>query len=144
MLMGWSIFWRYFVFQYVLTWLITSVLGPIYQDEVFIKFKPSVVFGVVSFLLLISLAASKRGLLYGIAGKAAEISLGQWRLFTYTISAFSILLAILNVIVANNFPTEDWVNYKLSIGGVFFFFCLIAGFFISQKTDEKKETVPTA
>ena len=81
------------------------------QDEIFIKLKPTIVYGMFALLLLAGLAASKPVLAL-LFGPVFNLTEEGWRKLTLRWAVFFVLMAILNEYVWRNFSTDTWVSFK--------------------------------
>jgi intracellular septation protein len=98
----------------------------ILRDETFIKWKPTVLYGLMGVAFLGALAF-KTNLVKGVIG--AEITLPEpiWTRLCIAWGVFFLFKAALNLWVAYTFPTETWVTYK-----VFGSFGLLLAFVFAQ------------
>jgi intracellular septation protein len=95
----------------------------IFQDENFIKWKPTILYSLFSLALAGSLAIRKKNLIQAMMGKQMELPQDIWNRISWLWSGFFAFMAVLNLWVAFNFSTEDWVNFKMfgSLGLTFLF-----------------------
>jgi intracellular septation protein len=118
-----------------------------FQDEMFIKWKPTVVNWLFSVALLASQFISKDNLLKKMLGEHLPLPDDVWRNLNYGWAAGFFMAGLLNLIVAYGFSTEFWVTYKL-VGGIaitlFYMVCtmvyLIKGGYIQEDEDDAKKT----
>jgi intracellular septation protein len=107
------------------------------QDETFIKWKPTVLYGLFGAILAIGRAAFGRNL---IAHLMAGVSLPApvWTRVTWSWVAFFAFMAAANWYVAFHFPTETWVNFKVWGGiGLFLAFALAQGMLLARHVREE-------
>jgi intracellular septation protein len=81
------------------------------QDEIFIKLKPTIVYGMFAALLLAGLAAQKPVLAL-LFGPVVNLTDEGWRKLTVRWSVFFVLMAVLNEFIWRNFSTDTWVSFK--------------------------------
>lgn len=87
-----------------------------FEDETFIKIKPTVVNVIFGVGLLGGLAFG-RSLLKPLFGSVFELTEAGWRILTLRWGLFFLFLAVLNEIVWRGFSSDTWVNFK--VFGVF-------------------------
>lgn len=88
-------------------------LTLLFQDDTFIKLKPTIVNLVFASGLIISRVFFKINVLKIVFDKAFNLSERGWRILNIRWSMFFIFLAILNEIVWRNYSTDTWVTFKL-------------------------------
>jgi intracellular septation protein len=84
-----------------------------FQDETFIKIKPTIVNLVFASGLIISRTFFQINVLKIIFDKAFNLSERGWKVLNIRWSFFFIFLAILNEIMWRNYSTDTWVAFKL-------------------------------
>lgn len=83
-----------------------------FDDENFIKMKPTVVCALFAVVLLVG-AAFKKGIVKAIFGSSMQLTDTGWRIFSMRWGMFFLLAALLNECVWRNYSTEIWVNFKV-------------------------------
>ena len=83
-----------------------------FQNDNFIKFKPTIINIIFAFILLSGLKFNKLFLKMAMS-KAFVLHDSTWRKLTVRWSAFFILLAILNELVWRTQSTDFWVSFKV-------------------------------
>ena len=83
-----------------------------FQNENFIKFKPTIINIIFAFILLAGLKFNKLFLKMAMS-KAFVLQDKTWEKLTVRWSAFFILLAILNELVWRTQSTDFWVSFKV-------------------------------
>jgi intracellular septation protein len=92
--------------------LIFGALTLIFQDETFIKLKPTIIYVLFGGTLLVGLALDKPFL--AIAFDAMfHLTPEGWRKLTIRWALFFLVLAILNEIVWRTQTTDRWVDFKV-------------------------------
>ena len=107
------------------------------QDEVFIKWKPTVLYGLFGAILAGGRVFFRRNLL---AHVMAGISLPEsvWARLTWSWVAFFAFMGVANWYVAFHYSTETWVNFKVWGGmGLFLVFALAQGLLLARHVEEK-------
>jgi len=108
----------------------------ILQDEVFIKWKPTVLYGAFGVVLAIGKLAFHRDLI-GHLLKDITLPPAVWSRVTWSWAAFFAAMATLNWYVAFHYPTDTWVNFKVWGGiGLFVAFALAQGLMLARHIEE--------
>jgi len=95
--------------------VLATVLGGLtlaIHDPVFIKFKPTAVYGVFALALLGSHAIGERVLLARIPQKTFTFPEPVWRKVNFAWAMFFLACAALNYYVAGNYDEATWVKFK--------------------------------
>ena len=111
------------------------------QDETFIKWKPSVLYWLMSVTLWVGYLIFKRNFIQSLM--AAQIQLPQdiCDRLLHAWALFFTLMGFINLWVAYSFDTDTWVSYKLFGGlGLMLVFVLLQGVFLSRYMKEPEET----
>jgi len=107
------------------------------HDEVFIKWKPTVLYALFGAILAGGRLIFRRNL---IASLMSGISLPEhvWSRLTWAWVAFFAFMAVANWYVAFNFPTDTWVNFKVWGGiGLFLLFAVAQGMLLARHVREE-------
>ncbi|OGS75815.1 MAG: septation protein A [Gallionellales bacterium GWA2_55_18] len=127
-------------------WVSFAIIGVfggatlLLHDETFIKWKPTVLYWMFSAILLASNLFFKKNLMRSLLQEKIALPLHIWNRLNLSWSLFFAALGFINLYVAFNYSTDDWVNFKL-----FGFTALMAVFILAQSVwlakyvDEKKE-----
>ena len=83
-----------------------------FEEEYFIKIKPTIVNSLFGIILFGGLLAGHSLLRY-LFGEVFKLQDRGWRLLTFRWACFFIFLAVVNEIVWRNFSTEFWAGFKL-------------------------------
>ena len=92
--------------------LIFGGLTIYFNDEMFIKMKPTIINAVFA-IILYGGVLLKKPLLKYLLGAALKLEEEGWRILTQRWIAFFIALAVLNEIVWRTQTTDFWVNFKV-------------------------------
>lgn len=92
--------------------LIFGGLTILFENDLFIKIKPTIINLIFSLILFYSYVAGKP-LLYHLFGGKLEISNQAWSIFTRRWALFFLFLALLNEIIWRNCSTDFWVQFKV-------------------------------
>ncbi len=109
----------------------------ILQDEVFIKWKPTVLYWLFGAILLVGRLAFRRDLLRSLMAEL-ELPDGVWARLTWSWISFFALMGALNWYVAFHFPTDTWVNFKVwGSLGLLLVFVLLQGLMLARHLPEQ-------
>ena len=92
--------------------LIFGGLTIYFNDEIFIKMKPTIINAIFA-MILYGGVLFKKPLLKYLLGAALKLEEKGWKILTQRWIAFFITLAILNEIVWRTQTTDFWVNFKV-------------------------------
>lgn len=108
------------------------------QDETFIKWKPTVLYGMFGAVLAIGKLAFGRDLIAYVL-KDVTLPAPVWSSVTWSWIGFFAAMAVANWYVAFNFTTDTWVNFKVWGGiGLFLAFALAQGVWLSRHLTEER------
>jgi intracellular septation protein len=122
---------------------LVTVLGGAtiyFHSEAFIKWKPTVLYWVMSAAFLLSPLLAGKNLLRILLGEQVELPEFAWKRLNGAWVLFFAFMGVLNLWVAFNFETATWVNFKLFGGmGLMFVFMLAQGFYLTRhlKVEDK-------
>ena len=83
------------------------------HDERFIKWKPTVLYSAMSLGLAIATWGLKKSPIKGLLGSQLELPDPVWARLNVAWVFYCAFMALANAYVAQNFSTEEWVNFKL-------------------------------
>ncbi|MFM7484465.1 MAG: septation protein A [Burkholderiaceae bacterium] len=98
-----------------------------FHDELFIKWKPTVLYWCFSLALLGAQLTLRKNLIRSLMGQQMTLPDPVWGKLNLAWGAFFAAMGVLNLYVAFNFPLELWVNFKM-----FGFLGLMIAFVIAQ------------
>jgi intracellular septation protein len=84
-----------------------------FQDETFIKWKPTVLYGLFAAALLGAGLVTGRNPLKAIMGAQIALPDAIWQRLTYAWASFFVAMAVLNLFVAYTYSLDTWVDFKL-------------------------------
>jgi intracellular septation protein len=87
------------------------------QDETFIKWKPTVLYWLFSAVLAVAVLAFRKNLIRAMMESQVTLPDPVWGKLLASWIGFFAFMGALNIIVAYNFSTDAWVNFKL-FGGI--------------------------
>ena len=106
------------------------------QDEVFIKWKPTVLYGAFCAVLAGGKLLFGKDLLAYVL-KDLVLPPAVWTRVTWSWIAFFAAMGVLNWYVAFHFSTDTWVNFKVWGGiGLFLLFAVVQGLFLARHITE--------
>ncbi len=107
------------------------------HDEMFIKWKPTVLYWLFGATLLIGQFVFRKNLIKAMMEKQMTLPDIVWRKLMLSWAGFFIVMGMLNLYVAFNFPTDTWVNFKLFGGmGLMLGFAVLQAFMLSKHMDD--------
>jgi intracellular septation protein len=122
---------------------LVTVLGGAtiyFHSETFIKWKPTVLYWVMSAAFLLSPILAGKNLLKLLLGEQVELPAFAWKRLNLAWVLFFAFMGVLNLWVAFNFETATWVNFKLFGGmGLMFVFMLAQGFYLTRHLKPNEE-----
>jgi intracellular septation protein len=83
------------------------------HNDTFIKWKPTALYWLFSGALLIGNYGFNKNLIQAMMGKQITLPARIWNQLNLAWAVFFALLGILNLVIAYNFTTDQWVNFKL-------------------------------
>lgn len=92
--------------------LVFGTLTLYLRNDIFIKMKPTALYGLFSLLLLGGLFCNRLFIKY-VFSQAFELNDAGWRALTWRWAGFFLALAVLNELMWRNFPTSVWVSFKV-------------------------------
>src|SRR5260221_9472838 len=108
------------------------------HDETFIKWKPTVLYWLFAASLAGSELLFRRNLIRAMLGSQVRMPDGVWLRLNWSWAAFFTFMGAANLLVAYNFPTDTWVNFKLFGGmGLMLAFVVLQALFLARYIEEK-------
>ena len=122
--------------------VLVSVFGGmtlIFQDETFIKWKPTILYWVFAGSMAFAALVLKKNPIKAMLGEQRTLPEPVWGKVNLSWIAFFLFMGVLNLIVAFNFSTDIWVNFKLFGGmGLLLLFVLGQGLMLSKYVEDKQ------
>jgi len=122
--------------------VLVAVFGSltlIFQDETFIKWKPTILYWVFAASMAFGAVVLKKNAIKAMLGEQLTLPEAVWSKVNFSWVAFFIFMGFLNLLVAFNFSTDTWVNFKLFGGmGLMLVFVLGQGMLLSKYVEEDK------
>lgn len=131
--------------QQVITLIVFLTFGGMtlyFHNPLFIKWKPTVVFGIFSLALFISHFTQKplmqRLMEHMLEGKAS-VPIYAWRRINLMWGIFFVLMGGINLYVAYNYNNDVWVNFKFyGITGALIISSIIQAIYLACYTTDVK------
>jgi len=109
------------------------------QDETFIKWKPTVLYWLFAGTLATSAIAFKKNLVRAMLEQQMSMPDLVWNKLLASWIFFFGAMGIVNLLVAYNFSTDAWVNFKLFGGiGLMLVFVVLQALLLARYVEEKK------
>jgi len=100
----------------IITVAIILLLGSatlFFHDENIIKYKPTVVYGLMALVFYGTSRFTEKSLLQRLMGSAITLNPKAWQKLNGAWIGFFFSMAIMNTWVAMHYDTDTWVNFKL-------------------------------
>ena len=111
--------------------LIFGTLTLVLHDDVFIKWKVTLVYALFSIGLLVTQFIFKKPAIKQMLGKELELPEHVWSNLNLAWAIFFAVLGAVNVYVAFNMSQEVWVNFKVfGLLGVTLMFTVLSGVYL--------------
>lgn len=96
-----------------------------FQDDLFLKWKVTIINALFAIVLLISNYFFKKNLIKEMMGESLELPESIWAKLNIAWAIFFMVCASLNIYIAYNFSQEVWVNFKVfGLMGLTFVFAI--------------------
>ncbi len=122
--------------MHLVTLAIIIVFGGatlLFQDETFIKWKPTVINWIFGLAFLCSQFFTKKPIVERMMGGALNLPSLIWRRLDLMWGLFFCVLGGANLFVIYRFDTNTWVNFKLfGMFGLMLLFILLQAFYLSR------------
>jgi intracellular septation protein len=104
-----------------------------FHSETFIKWKPTVLYGVMSLAFLLAPIVAGKNLLRAMLGGQIDLPEFAWQRLNWAWAAFFAFMGVLNIWVAYNFSTSTWATFKAFGGmGLMLVFMIGQGFYMHR------------
>jgi intracellular septation protein len=105
------------------------------HQELFIMWKPTVLYVLFAVALLLSGAFGDKPLVQRMLEAQLRTDARTWRICNLSWALFFLVLAVLNLVFVYNFSRDAWVNWKLGTIGIVFAFALAQGAWLSRRAE---------
>ncbi len=108
------------------------------HDETFIKWKPTVLYWLFALTLGCGQLIFRRNLMRSIMGAQLQLPEVAWTNLLWSWTGFFAVMGVLNLYIAFNFSTDDWVNFKLFGGmGLMLVFVIAQALFLAKHIQQE-------
>lgn len=109
------------------------------QDETFIKWKPTVLYWLFAGTLAVAATVFKKNLIRAMLEQQVAMPDLVWNKLLVSWIGFFGIMGVVNLLVAYNFSTDAWVNFKLFGGiGLMLVFVVLQALLLARYVEEKK------
>ncbi|MDR1996330.1 septation protein A [Azonexus sp.] len=109
----------------------------IFKNEAFIKWKPTILYWAFAGSMAFAVLVMKKNAIRGMLGEQMKLPEAVWDRLNLSWIGFFTVMGALNLIVAFNFSTDTWVNFKLFGGmGLMLLFILAQGMLLAKYVEE--------
>ncbi|MDY0330259.1 MAG: septation protein A [Thiomonas sp.] len=85
----------------------------LFHNDTFIKWKPTVLYWLFALILAGAQLLQGKNLMRALMGKQMQLPDPIWNRVNWSWVAFFALMGVLNIVIAYNFSTNLWVDFKL-------------------------------
>ena len=122
--------------MHLITFAMVAVFGGLtlfLQDEMFIKWKPSVINWLFAIAFLGSQFIGKKTFIERMLGASIELPRAAWVKLNFSWATFFAALGFVNLYVVYNYDTDTWVNFKMfGMMGLTFAFVIVQGIYLMK------------
>ncbi len=109
----------------------------LFRNELFIKWKPTVVYWVLGCIFLGSQLLSEKTLVQKMLDKSLSLPPKAWAKLNISWFSFFFFMGVLNLVIVYSFDTDTWVNFKLfGTLGLTVIFVVVQGVLVSRYLPE--------
>ena len=129
--------------MHVITLVLVLVLGGatlILQNELFFKWKPTVVNWLFGLVFLGSQFIGKKPIVRRMMESQIQVPDFVWLRLNLAWSTFFIAMGVINLYVVYNFSTDTWVDFKLyGLIGLTIIFVFAQGFYLVRYIEDEED-----
>ncbi|ESS13893.1 putative intracellular septation protein A [Betaproteobacteria bacterium MOLA814] len=93
--------------------VVFGTLTLVLQDQRFIQWKPTVLYGALAVVLAVALLVYKRNLLQLMLGTQLKLPTNVWRNLALIWAAYFVAMGVLNAFVTMYYSLDQWVEFKI-------------------------------
>ncbi|WP_114193741.1 septation protein A [Edaphovirga cremea] len=127
----------------LITFVMVAVFGTltlVFHNDLFIKWKVTVIYALFAIALLVSQVILKKPLIQRMLGKELTLPDAVWGKLNIAWSLFFLLCGLANIYVAFWLPQSVWVNFKVfGLTALTLVFTLISGVYIYKHMPEEQK-----
>jgi len=110
------------------------------RDETFIKWKPTVLYWLFGAALAGAELLFRKNVIRAMLGAQVQLPEAVWAKLNWSWTGFFVFMGAANLLVAFNFSTDQWVNFKLFGGiGLMLLFVLGQALFLARYMEEGRQ-----
>ncbi|NIH15869.1 septation protein A [Serratia symbiotica] len=118
--------------------LVFGILTLVFHNDLFIKWKVTVIYGLFALVLLISQLVLKKPLVPRMLGKELTLPDKVWSNLNLAWAVFFLVCGLANIYVAFWLPQSTWVNFKVfGLTALTLVFTLISSIYIYRHIPEE-------
>jgi intracellular septation protein len=122
-----------------ISFIIITVFGSAtiyFNSDTFIKWKPTVLYWCYATAFLLGQFIFKKNLLKTVMESQIAMPEAAWTKLSLVWIAYFVVMGLLNIYVAFNFPTSTWVSFKLYSLGALPVFAILQSIFLAKYVEE--------
>lgn len=120
--------------------LVFGTLTIVFQNDLFLKWKVTIINGLFAIGLLVSDKIFNKNLIKGMMSEGISLPENIWTKLNFAWATFFAVCAILNLYIAYNYSQEFWVNFKVfGLMGMTFVFAFSTIFAIYKYLPEDED-----
>jgi len=127
----------------LITFLMVLVFGTltlVFHNDLFIKWKVTIIYTLFALALLISQLVLKKPLVQRMLGKELTLPDKVWNNLTLAWAVFFLVCGLANIYVAFWLPQSVWVNFKVfGLTALTLVFTLLSGIYIYRHMPEEQK-----
>jgi intracellular septation protein len=109
------------------------------RDEMFIKWKPTVLYWLFGAVLAGAELLWRKNLIRAMLGQQVQLPAPVWARLNWSWIGFFAAMGVVNLVVAFNFTTDQWVNFKLfGATGLMLLFVIGQAMYLARHVQEEK------
>lgn len=121
--------------------LVFGGITLVLHDEMFLKWKPTVVNWLFGAAFLASQFIGRKPLIERMLDSAMQLPAAVWTRLNLAWAVFFAVMGVANLYVAYQFSTDTWVNFKLyGMLGLTLVFVLAQGFYLARHIEPAEES----
>ncbi|PSJ17058.1 septation protein A [Nitrosomonas supralitoralis] len=115
------------------------------QDEMFIKWKPTVLYWLIASVLLVSSLVLRRNLVEIMLEKQMSLPAAIWNKLNLSWVVFFLFMGVINLYVAFSFSVDTWVTFKLfGATGIMLVFIILQVMILGKYLEQAPEKILAA
>ncbi|EFE94665.1 intracellular septation protein A [Serratia odorifera DSM 4582] len=127
----------------LITFVMVAVFGTltlVFHNDLFIKWKVTVIYALFALALLVSQLVLKKPLIQRMLGKELTLPQGVWNSLNLAWALFFLACGLANIYVAFWLPQSVWVNFKVfGLTALTLVFTLLSGVYIYKHMPEEQK-----